>query len=104
MKKFYEFGNMKVKIEKSNRKNKQLKATFKDGSIIHFGDPKMPEYPNTKRGNNYCARSSGIKSKKKSANTLSRKILWNCVGKESKETLKKAGVNKINMKEFLDES
>ncbi|MFP4457165.1 MAG: hypothetical protein ACLFPS_05840 [Clostridia bacterium] len=98
--KYYKIGKFKVKVEDSNRKNKQLKATFKDGTEIHFGDPTMQEYPNTKRGDNYCSRSLGIKSKNKSANKLSRKILWKCKGKKSMSTFKEAGVGIISMEDF----
>lgn len=85
-------------IKKSPKKNKQLIAVnVKTKEKVHFGDPNMPEFPNTKRGNRYCARSSGIKGKKnpKSANFWSRKFLWYCKGKESKKSLKEAGLIKI---------
>lgn len=88
----------KVKITNSDRKNKQLKALFPDGTIKYFGDPGMKEYPGTPRGDNYCARSYGIGKKynilqdPKSPNTLSRKILWKCKGKKSQSTHRKAGV------------
>lgn len=78
-----------VKVMPSPRKNKQLVAKFPDGKKVHFGDPDMPEFPGTKRGDAYCARSYGLGKKNKtlndprSANTLSRKILWNCRGKKS---------------------
>ena len=59
--------------------------------IVHFGEPSMPEYPNTLRGDNYCARSYGILDGKGnttrndplSPNYWSRKYLWNCKGKKS---------------------
>lgn len=102
MKRFYKIGDEMVKVELSDRKNKQLKATFKDGEVIHFGDKSMPEFPNTKRGDNYCARSSGIKSKERSANTLSRKILWKCKEKESMPSFSKAGVKVIKKEEYFD--
>lgn len=75
----------KVRVRDSKRKNKQKVAIFPSGEKVHFGDPKMPEFPGTDRGNNYCARSSGIKGKNnpKSANFWSRKYLWNCKGKKS---------------------
>jgi len=95
----YQVKNITFIVDKSTRKNKQLKATFPDGNTIHFGDPDMAEYPGTKRGDNYCARSSGIKTAGniRSANELSRKILWNCKGKKSMETLKKADVKKLKI-------
>lgn len=96
MKKSYKYKNTKFTIEKSTRKNKQLKATFRDGKTIHFGDPNMKEYPSTKRGDNYCARSSGIKTTGniRSANELSRKVLWNCKGKKSMKTKKESGLRR----------
>lgn len=77
----------KYKIEKSPRKTKQLKVypINNPSRSVHFGDPTMPEFPGTKRGDNYCARSFGIKGRNnpKSANFWSRKYLWNCRGKKS---------------------
>ena len=69
----------------STRKGKQCMVKVGD-TFIHFGDPNMKEYPGTKRGDNYCARSSGIKgtNDKMSPNYWSRKLLWNCRGKKSK--------------------
>lgn len=51
----------------------------------------MKEYPGTKRGDNYCARSYGIGKEHDvlndptSPNFWSRKDLWNCKGKKSKK-------------------
>lgn len=75
----------KFTIEKSSQKNKQFTATSLDKKIvIHFGDSRYPEFPNSARGDNYCARSSGIINKEKfNANALSRKLLWGCKGKKS---------------------
>ena len=99
--KFYKIGKYKVKVEESDRDNKQLKATLPSGKVIHFGDKQMKEYPNTKRGDNYCSRSYGIsKDNKISANLLSRKILWNCNKDKSEQSLKKANVKLISMEEF----
>jgi len=73
-------------IRPSSRKNKQMVAiNKKTGHKVHFGDPTMPEFPGTKRGDAYCARSFGIKGKNnpKSANFWSRTYLWNCKGKKS---------------------
>lgn len=80
------------RIMKSERKGKQLMAVFPGGRRVHFGDSSMPEYPGTKRGDNYCARSYGItdgqgqptRNNPQSPNYLSRKYLWNCEGKKSK--------------------
>lgn len=87
---------MKYTIEKSPRKNKQLVAIFiykGKERRVHFGDPDMREYPGTKRGDNYCARSYGIldgtgkptRNNRLSPNFWSRTILWNCKGKRSVE-------------------
>jgi|SRR6056297_2078703 len=92
-KKLNSIGVKNVKIRKSTRKNKQLVSEFKYKNKkikVHFGDPNMPEYPGTKRGDNYCARSYGIGKNYKilkdptSPNTWSRIILWDCKGKKSK--------------------
>jgi len=71
-------------VKKSSRKNKQLMVDV-NGKTVHFGDPTMPEFPGTKRGDNYCARSFGIGNidNPKSANFWSRKYLWNCKKKKS---------------------
>lgn len=75
-------------ISKSPRKNKQRRACSKE-FCVDYGDPEMPEFPFTKRGDNYCARSFGLgKSndtlgKPSSANFWSRKDLWSCKGKKS---------------------
>ena len=95
----YKVDGIPFTVSKSTRKDKQLMAEFNDGKTIHFGDPDMPEYPGTKRGDNYCARSSGIKTTGNimSANELSRKILWHCKGKKSMRTKKAANINIIDM-------
>ena len=85
---------MKYTLTKSNRKGKQYKVTFTylgKMRTVHFGDPSMREYPGTLRGDNYCARSYGIRDKignrtannPLSPNYWSRKILWRCKGKKS---------------------
>lgn len=70
-------------IYKSTRPKKEYMVQV-NGRLVHFADPNMPEYPGTPRGNNYCARSSGIKGTNdmNSANYWSRK-LWSCKGKKS---------------------
>jgi hypothetical protein len=72
------------KIKKSPRKNKEYVAVSPSGKKVHFADPNMPEFPGTKRGDNYCARSFGIGNlnNKSSANFWSRQ-LWSCKGKKS---------------------
>jgi hypothetical protein len=103
MAKYYEYNGVKFKVEDSERKGKQLVATFKDGKEIHFGDKKMPEFVGTKRGDNYCARSSGISNKGiRNANTLSRKILWNCKGKKSEDSKRKSGISLISKEDFYE--
>jgi len=88
----------KVEIRKSGRENKQRHVTSTDNKKpkidVHYGDPDMKEYPGTKRGNNYCARSLGISKQYNirgdltSANFWSRWDLWNCKGDKSmKKTL-----------------
>jgi hypothetical protein len=73
-----------VQISQSTRKNKEYVAKFPDGDRIHFADPTMNEFPGTKRGDSYCARSFGIKGKDdvRSPNFWSRQ-LWSCQGKKS---------------------
>jgi len=88
----------KVTVKTSDRKGKQLHAVSTDGKNpeidVHFGDKDMPEFPGTKRGDNYCSRSLGIADRfdirrdLTSANFWSRWYLWNCQGKKS---LKKRG-------------
>lgn len=72
------------KIGSSDRKGKKYKACPVNGSggCIHFGAKGYTVRPATKRGDNYCTRSAGIKSDKISPNTFAR-ILWNCEGKKS---------------------
>lgn len=77
------------KIVKPTAKGKKYKAVPVSGKgrSIHFGAKGYTVQPGTPRGNNYCARSSGIKSSKKgaTANDFARK-LWNCEGKISKKS------------------
>jgi len=84
----FEYKGQIFKITKSPRKNKQLMVESPDGKKVHFGDPNMKEYPGTKRGDSYCARSYGIKGVKNpaSANFWSRKYLWDCKGKISRRS------------------
>ncbi|MGV9141820.1 MAG: hypothetical protein ACOC1X_02670 [Promethearchaeota archaeon] len=93
MAKKYKHKGKKYKISKSNRKNKQHKVKLPNGEEVHFGDPDMKEFPGTKRGDNYCARSLGIakqhdkKGDITSPNFWSRQM-WSCKGKESKSKKK----------------
>lgn len=103
MKQVFSYQGKKIVVYDSPRSNKQRMAILPSGKKIHFGDPDMKEYPNTKRGDNYCARSSGISSDNKlSANTLSRKILWKCKGKKSMGSYKDAGIKLIKKEEYFD--
>ena len=78
----------KYRIAAGTAKGKKYKAIPFDGAkgIVQFGAKGYKVGPGTDRGDNYCARSSGIKSSKKgaSANDFAR-ILWNCEGKKSKK-------------------
>ena len=75
----------KYKIAAGTAKGKKYKAIPFDGAkgVIQFGAKGYTV--GTDRGDNYCARSSGIKSSKRgaSANDFAR-ILWNCEGKKSR--------------------
>ena len=79
-----QIGKRRYKITRSNRKGK--KYMVKVGTKTHhFGAKGFRIAPATKKGDRYCARSSGIrtKSKKKvTPNKLSRKM-WGCKGKKS---------------------
>jgi len=87
-------------VKKSSRKNKEYVAILPSGKKVHFADPSMPEFPGTKRGDNYCARSLGIAKKynikgdKTSPNYWSRQ-LWSCKGKKSVSKKKFFGKKKF---------
>lgn len=70
-------------IFESNRNNKKYMVIV-NGKPIHFGAKGYTMYPGTKRGDNYCTRSLGIKGADNinSANFWARK-LWRCKGKIS---------------------
>ena len=70
-------------IYTSDRKNKKYKVLV-NGKWVHFGAKGYRMYPLKKRGQSYCARSSGIKGADdiNSPNFWSRK-LWKCKGKKS---------------------
>jgi hypothetical protein len=67
----------------SSRKGKKYKVMVGD-KAVHFGAKGYRMFPGTKRGDSYCARSSGIKGKDNitSPNFWARK-LWKCSGKKS---------------------
>ena len=80
--KYVNINGKRIGVKKSNRKNKKFVSLI-NGKEIHFGEKGMRIYPGTKRGNNYCARSSGIKNLRGiTANDLSR-AMWRCDGKKS---------------------
>ena len=74
-------------IKSGTAQGKKYRAESIDGKkqTIQFGAKGYRIGVGTDRGNNYCARSSGIKSSKKgaTANDFAR-MLWNCEGKKSK--------------------
>ena len=80
-------GGKKFRIAKPTAKGKKYKAVPVDGKgkSYHFGAKGYSARPGTAKGNNYCARSSGIKSKKISPNSFAR-MLWNCNGKKSSKS------------------
>jgi len=76
----------KYKIARSQAKGKKYVArpVNGEGGVINFGAQGYNAKPGTKKGDNYCARSSGIKSSKKGAGANDFAImLWNCNGKKS---------------------
>jgi len=83
MKKIIKVKGRRLEVLRSNRKNKKFKVEL-DGREIYFGAKGYKIATGTKKGNNYCSRSAGIKSKKKgiTANDLSR-AMWKCKGKKS---------------------
>jgi hypothetical protein len=75
------------RIQQGTAKGKKYKAVREDGKkTVQFGAKGYRVSPGTPRGDNYCARSSGIKSSQKgaTANDFARE-LWNCEGKKSKK-------------------
>ena len=75
-------GN-RYNVYRSDRKGKKWKVKVGSKSV-HFGASGYRIAPGTKKGDNYCARSSGIKGTGdiNSANFWARKM-WNCKGKKS---------------------
>lgn len=69
-------------VMRSNREDKKYMID-RNGNKIHFGAKGYSIAPGTRKGDRYCARSSGIKNNGAfSPNSLSRKM-WNCQGKRS---------------------
>ena len=81
----YRIKGRLVDIVDSNAAGKKKAAITSDGNRINFGQAGEVVQPGTEAGNNYCARSSGIKSGGAlSPNNLARAD-WHCSGKTSKE-------------------
>lgn len=83
----YKHNNKSYLIKKSNKK--QLVAITSSGEKVHFGDKNMPEFPGTKREDNFCARTYGQKANgtltrnnSKRPNFWNRRITWKCQGKK----------------------
>lgn len=76
-------------ITPSNRKGKKWKFTPDNKSIkpVHAGAKGFTISPGTKKGDNYCARSSGIKSSGNSGVTPNNvaRAMWKCNGKKSRK-------------------
>lgn len=73
-------GSSFSNIKRSNRKNKKIQATYKDGKVYHAGHINYEDFTthkDNKRRLNYCKRSSKIKNPTP-ANLLARVGLWNC--------------------------
>lgn len=108
MARYYKYKGKTFKVKKSPQSDKDMRAVFPDGTKIDFGAKGYEEFPGTDKGNNYCARSYGLGKKNdtlgniKNANTLSRKYLWNCKGKESLPSRKQAGLKIVSKEEFFD--
>ena len=74
---------MMATIRRSNRKGKKWMVKSPSGKMIHTGASGYTIAPQTKKGDSYCARSSGIPTRSKwTPNALARHM-WGCVGKKS---------------------
>lgn len=62
--------------------SKKAKKKYADGTTYSVKGKKRKRvsYPGTKRGDNYCARSSG---QKKTQKVMARRKAWGCKGKKS---------------------
>lgn len=68
---------------RSTRKGKKWAVRAPDGRLIHAGASGYTIAPGTPKGDNYCARSSGIPTSSKwTPNALARHM-WGCRGKKS---------------------
>jgi hypothetical protein len=74
---------MKIKLERSKRKNKQLVAIFNDGTKVHFGAKGASTYPihkDPKIKANWIARHSKLNENWNDITTpatWSKNLLWN---------------------------
>lgn len=73
----------KYKVTQSDREGKKYQVTVND-KTIHFGASGYRIKPGTDAGDNYCARSAGIKGANdvNTANYWARQ-LWSCKGTKS---------------------
>jgi len=79
---YIKIDGKKYKVYRSEKKRQKFKIYY-NRKWIHFGAKGFRIAKGTKKGDRYCARSSGIKSKGKvNPNKLSRKK-WGCSGKKS---------------------
>lgn len=66
-----------------SKAKKPASKKYADGTTYKDSEGKTHKrvsYPGTKRGDNYCARSSG---QKKTAKVKARRKAWGCKGKKS---------------------
>lgn len=71
--------------KKKTKKKVPASKKYADGTTYKDSDGKTHKrisHPGTKRGDNYCARSSG---QKKTAKVKARRKAWGCKGKKSKK-------------------
>lgn len=69
--------------QKRKPKKQSADKKYADGTTYKDSEGKTRKrvsYPGTKRGDNYCARSSG---QKKTAKVKARRKAWGCKGKRS---------------------
>jgi len=70
-------------IRRSSRKGKKWTVKSPTGKTVHAGAKGYTISPGTRKGDRYCARSSGIPTPSKwTPNALARKM-WGCIGKKS---------------------
>jgi hypothetical protein len=81
----YRVKGQVVRIQDSNAQGKEKAAVTSEGRIINFGSSESRIRPGTPAGDQYCARSAGIRSSDNlSPNDLARAD-WHCDGSVSKE-------------------